>query len=115
MNRPEITEWRPVGLVDNWLRHVRGVRDKHATQLAMAGDEARCCNRLCELNVIEQVLNACQTSIVGDVWKRGQELTVHGWIYGLHDGLLRDLNICITAPQETAAAYTAAVDNRSGL
>ena len=102
------------GLVDNWLRHVRDVRDKHAARLATTSDEAHRCDRLCELNVIEQVINVCQTSIVGDAWKRGQELTVHGWIYGLHDGLLRDLNICITQEREVAAAYTTAVDNNSG-
>lgn len=103
-----------LGLVDNWLRHVRDVRDKHAAQLAAISDEAHRCDRLCELNVIEQVLNVCQTSIAGDAWKRGQELTVHGWIYGLHDGRLRDLNICITQEQEVAAAHTAAVQNSSG-
>jgi carbonic anhydrase len=104
-----------LGLADKWLRHVQDVRDKHAARLAGIRDETLHGDRLCELNVIEQVLNLCQTFIVGDAWKRRQELTVHGWIYGLHDGLLRDLNICITAQQETAAAYTAAVDNRSGL
>jgi len=102
-----------LGLVDNWLRHVRDVRDKHAARLATGGDEAHRCDRLCELNVIEQVLNVCQTSIVGDVWKRGQELTVHGWIYGLHDGRLRDLNISIRQEQQIAAAYTTAVQNSS--
>ena len=104
-----------LGLADNWLRHVQDVRDKHAARLAGIRDETLHGDRLCELNVIEQVLNVCQTFIVRDAWRRGQELTVHGWIYGLHDGLLRDLNICITGQQETAAAYTAAVDNRSGL
>ena len=103
-----------LGLADNWLRHVRDVSDKHAAQLATAGDEALRCDRLCELNVIEQVRNVCQTSIVGDAWARGQELTVHGWIYAISDGLLRDLNVCITQPQEAAAACTAAVHNSSG-
>ena len=86
---------------------MRDVRDKHAARLATGGDEAHRCDRLCELNVIEQVLNVCQTSIVGDVWKRGQELTVHGWIYGLHDGRLRDLNISIRQEQQIAAAQRA--------
>ena len=103
-----------LGLADNWLRHVRDVSDKHAAQLATAGDEALRCDRLCELNVIEQVRNVCQTSIVGDAWARAQELTVHGWIYAISDGLLRDLNVCITQPQEAAAACTAAVHNSSG-
>jgi carbonic anhydrase len=98
-----------LGLVDNRLRHVQNVRDKHAAQLATASEALRS-DRLCELNVIEQVLHVCQTSIVGDAWKRGQELTVHGWIYGLHDGRLRDLNICITQEQEVAATYTTALE-----
>ncbi len=102
-----------LGLVDNWLRHVRDVRDKHMARLATGGDEAHHCDRLCELNVIEQVLNVCKTSVVGDIWKRGEELTVHGWIYGLHDGLLRDLNISIRQEQEIAAAYATAVQNSS--
>jgi carbonic anhydrase len=77
------------GLIDNWLRHLKDVRDKHEMQLKDASEAE---NRLCELNVIEQVANVCQTTIVQDAWARGQELHVHGWIYGLHDGLLRDLN-----------------------
>lgn len=100
-----------LGLADNWLRHVRDVGDKHAERLVATSDEELRCDRLCELNVIEQVLNVCRTSIVDDAWRRGQELTVHGWIYELHDGLLWDLNMCITQPQEAAAIYTAAIDN----
>ena len=102
-----------LGLVDNWLRHVQDVRDKHAAKLATGRDEVQRCDLLCELNVMEQVLNLSQTSIVGDVWKRGQELAVHGWIYGLHDGILRDLNISIRQEQEIATAYTTAVENSS--
>ena len=83
--------------------------DKHAAQLATAGDEALRCDRLCELNVIEQVRNVCQTSIVGDAWARGQELTVHGWIYAISDGLLRDLGLTVAGPAEVAPAYEAAV------
>jgi carbonic anhydrase len=82
------------GLVDNWLRHVMDVAEKHADELASLPDEQRL-DRLCELNVIEQAMNVCQTTIVEDVWARGQELTVHGVVYGLHDGLLRDL--CVSA------------------
>ena len=85
-----------LGLVDNWLRHVQDVRQKHETVLAAASDETERCNRLCELNVVEQVANVCQTTIVREAWARGQELAVHGWIYGLQDGLLRDLNVTIT-------------------
>jgi len=98
-----------VGLVDNWLRHVRDVREKHAAQLATAGDESLRCDRLCELNVIEQVANVCQTTIVQDAWERGQELTVHGWIYAISDGLLRDLSLTVAGPAEVAPAYQAGV------
>ena len=80
------------GLVDNWLRHVMDVSEKHADELASLPQEHRL-DRLCELNVIEQVVNVCQTTVVEDVWTRGQELTVHGVIYGLDDGLLRDLGV----------------------
>jgi carbonic anhydrase len=81
---------------------VQDVRDKH--------QPIRSENSLCELNVIEQVANVCQTTIVQDAWARGQELHVHGWIYGIHDGLLRDLNTTVAAPQEAAAAYRAALE-----
>ncbi len=82
------------GLVDNWLRHVMDVNEKHAAEIGALPEDERL-NRLCELNVVEQAMNICQTTIVEDVWARGQELTVHGVIYGLHDGLLRDL--CVSA------------------
>ena len=80
------------GLVDNWLRHVMDACEKHADEIASLPEERRL-DRLCELNVVEQVLNVCQTTIVEDVWARGQELTVHGLVYGLRDGLLRDLGV----------------------
>ncbi|HEU0302531.1 MAG TPA: carbonate dehydratase, partial [Longimicrobium sp.] len=76
-----------VGLADNWLRHVKDVRDKHAAVLAEIDDPVARLDRLCELNVIEQVNNVCQTTVVQDAWARGQELAVHGWIYRLQDGL----------------------------
>src|SRR5207244_2425252 len=98
-----------LGLIDNWLRHVQDVRQKHQGQLAKLGDEDQQWDRLCELNVVEQVLNVCQTTIVQDAWQRGQDLAVHGWIYKIQDGLLRDLNINITQANETMAAYQAAV------
>ncbi len=86
-----------LGVVDNWLRHVQDVRWKHHRELdALAGDDARH-GRLAELNVLEQVVNAAQTTVVRDAWARGQPLTVHGWIYGLTDGLLRDLGLHIAA------------------
>jgi carbonic anhydrase len=80
------------GLVDNWLRHVMDVGEKHADEIASLPEERRF-DRLCELNVIEQVVNVCQTTVVEDVWARGQALTIHGVIYGLDDGLLRDLGV----------------------
>ena len=80
------------GLVDNWLRHVMDVGEKHANEIASMPEERRL-DRLCELNVVEQAMNVCQTTIVEDVWARGQELTVHGLVYGLRDGLLRDLGV----------------------
>jgi len=81
------------GLVDNWLRHVQDVRAKHRTEVDALPTEAARHARLCELNVIEQVNNVSQTTVVRDAWGRGQPLTIHGVIYGLHDGLLRDLEI----------------------
>src|SRR5436305_4501622 len=80
-----------LGLVDNWLRHVQDVRWKHQQELQRISAEDERHNRLCELNVIEQVVNVSQTTIVRDAWARGQQLEVHGWIYDVRDGLLRDL------------------------
>ena len=93
-----------LGLVDNWLRHIRDVRQKHEAVLAALSDASERCDRLCELNVIEQVANVCQTTVVRDAWERGQELAVHGWIYGLQDGLLGDLNVTTTGTREEASA-----------
>jgi len=98
-----------LGLSDNWLRHVQDVRQKHEESLAKTGDDAEAAQRLCELNVIEQVANVCQTTIALDAWERGQELTVHGWIYGLQDGLLRDLSVTVSGVEETLTAYQAAI------
>jgi carbonic anhydrase len=98
-----------IGLSDNWLRHVEDVRDKHQASIVRTGGETQQLDRLCELNVIEQVANVCQTTIVRDAWERGQGLTVHGWVYGIQDGLLRDLNATVTGPDEAAAAYQAAI------
>jgi carbonic anhydrase len=86
------------GLVDNWLRHVQDVRGKHRAELDALPDESARHARLCELNVAEQVTNVSQTTVVRDAWGRGQALTIHGIIYGLHDGLLRDLDISVSAP-----------------
>lgn len=96
---------QPIGLIDNWLRHIRDVRQKHHDELAHISDDQARVDRLCELNVIEQVKNVCHTSIVQQAWRDRQSLCVHGWIYGLSDGLLRDLGVCITGPSELEVAY----------
>jgi carbonic anhydrase len=97
-----------VGLVDNWLRHVQDVRSKHRDQLDALPTEAAQMDRLSELNVIEQVSNVSQTTVVQDAWSRGQRLSVHGVIYGLQDGLLRDLGITLRSVEEVAAHVDAA-------
>ncbi len=98
-----------VGLADNWLRHVSDVQDKHGDCLNHLPDENARSAKLCELNVIEQVANVCTTTIVRDAWTRGQTLTVHGWIYGLRDGLLRDLKMTASSLEEADATYQAAI------
>jgi len=100
------------GLIDNWLRHIQDVRQKHEGALAAIGDDRARFARLCELNVIEQVVNVCQTTVVRGAWRRGQALTVHGWIYGLEDGLIRDLGLSVAGEAEQAAAYRNALDAR---
>lgn len=89
-----------VGLADNWLRHVRDVADKHGAYLGTVTREEDAHTRLCELNVIEQVNNVCQTTVLQDAWSRGQEVTVHGWVYGVSDGLLRDLGMAASSNDE---------------
>lgn len=86
-----------LGLIDNWLRHVQDVRWKHQAELEALATEEQRHARLCELNVLEQVVNVSQTTIVREAWARGQALAVHGWIYGLRDGIIRDLGACITS------------------
>ena len=98
-----------VGLADNWLHHVHDVRDKHADALQALGLDGGRLDRLCELNVIEQVANVCQTTIVRDAWESGQELAVHGWIYGLKDGLLRDLNVTAVNRDEAPGVCKGAI------
>ena len=100
-----------LGLVDNWLHHIHDVRDKHAEALAAIGLSNARVDRLCELNVIEQVANVCQSTIVRDAWERGQDLAVHGWVYGLKDGLLRDLNATVTQLDEADRVFRSAVAN----
>jgi carbonic anhydrase len=97
-----------LGLIDNWLRHVQDVQDRHADAIERATGE-QAIDRLCELNVIEQARNVCQTTIVTDAWARGQSLAVHSWIYSLRDGLLRDLGFTAAAAGEVAQHYADAV------
>jgi carbonic anhydrase len=97
-----------IGLVDIWLRHVQDVRDKHLADLrALAGEAQQ--DRLCELNVLEQAANICQTHVVQDAWQRGQPLTVHGWIYGLKDGLVHDLGLTVPRSEDLLPRYGAAL------
>ena len=98
-----------LGLVDNWLRHVADVAQKHASMLAGLDVESLREARLCELNVIEQALNVCQTTVVEDAWDRGQTLAVHGWVYGLGDGRVRDLGLDVTGRSMLADRYQRAL------
>lgn len=95
---------RKLGLIDNWLRHVQDVTNKYAEHLSCISEETARVDRLCELNVVDQVLNASATTIVQEAWERKQELSVHGWVYGLQDGLVRQLGISLSSSQELAAA-----------
>ena len=97
-----------VGLADNWIRHVQDVRNRHRLWLETV-PTARRVDALCELNVVEQALNACQTTVVRDAWARGQELVVHGWFYGLANGLLQDLQMTVSGPEEMNATYDRAI------
>jgi carbonic anhydrase len=102
-----------LGLINNWLRHVQDVRDKHWERLEPLPEDVRL-DRMCELNVIEQAANVCQTTIVQDAWARGQELAVHGWIYRLQDGVIRDLNTTVTHADELLLVRDAAVERLGG-
>lgn len=100
---------RRVGIADNWIRHLQDVRNRHRTWLETLPAE-RQVDALGELNVIEQARNVCQTTVVQDAWARGQELVVHGWFYGLHDGLLQDLKMTVAHPGDMAAAFERALE-----
>lgn len=95
---------RRVGIADNWIRYVQDVRNQHQEWIDTV-DEAQRVDALCELNVIEQARNLCHTTVVQDAWARGQELVVHGWFYGLHNGLLEDLKMTICRPEQVRDAY----------
>ena len=101
-----------VGLADNWIRHIKDVHDKHGTYMGKLVQRTERMDRLCELNVIEQVVNVCQTTSVQDAWARGQPITVHGWVYGLNNGLVQDLGISIASADELEQRYRSVVDNR---
>ncbi len=98
-----------VGLADNWIRHIKDVNDKHGRYLGSLLAPSARQDALCELNVIEQVVNVCQTTSVQDAWKRGQPVTVHGWVYGLKDGLARDLAMSISSNDDLGRKYDHAV------
>ena len=98
-----------VGLVSNWIRHVQDVRNDHQDWL-MSLPVGQRVNALCELNVLEQARNACRTTVVQDAWARGQEVVVHGWVYGLHNGLLEDLQITAASHDDVGPAYRRALD-----
>ena len=97
-----------IGLADNWLRHIQDVRDRHRDVMEAMPDHGRAA-ALCELNVIEQVVNVAQSTVLQDAWARGQNVTLHGWVYGLSDGLLHDLHMTITGESDLDALYREAV------
>ena len=98
-------ENREHGLIDNWLRHVKDVYRYYQKKIDAVSNEKEKANLLCELNVIEQVANVCHTTFVQNAWKQGHELAVHGWIYSIEDGILRDLNVCITGLEEISSIH----------
>jgi carbonic anhydrase len=101
---------QPLGLIDNWLRHVQDVADTHRASLEALVSEPLQVDRLCELNVLAQAAHVCRTTIVQDAWRRGQSLAVHGWIYALHDGLLRDLHFRVRSAAELERVQARAVE-----
>jgi carbonic anhydrase len=97
-------------MIDNWLRNIRNVYNKHKGLLSAWSDSPKeHLDRLCELNVIEQALNVCETTIVQEAWANGQELNVHGWVYGLNDGLINDLEFNASSPVEVEEQYRVAL------
>ena len=97
-----------IGLADNWLRHIQDVRDLHRGLLEGIAEERRC-DALVELNAIEQVVNVAQSTVLQDAWLRGQVVALHGWVYGIHDGLLKDMGITVTGNDSLEAVYKAAI------
>ncbi len=101
-----------LGLINNWLRHVQDVLQKYPSNLVDEPDLQRKVDRLCELNVVEQVVNVAQTTVIESAWQRGQPVTVHGWVYGLKDGLIRDLNADVSATEQIEESRARALDRR---
>ena len=101
-----------VGLADNWIRHVKDVNERHSSYLGRVLNNTERVNKLCELNVIEQVVNVCHTTSVQDAWARGQALTVHGWVYGVEDGIARDMGVSVANPQELTDRYKSVINKR---
>ncbi len=97
-----------IGLADNWLRHIQDVRDRHRHLLEVLPEHGRA-NALCELNVIEQVVNVAQSTVLQDAWGRGQDVTLHGWVYGLHDGLIQDLHMTVNGADDLDNLYRQAL------
>lgn len=102
-----------LGLIDNWLRHIKDIFCEHEAVLAKIPDKNERIDKLCEFNVIKQVQNVCHTTIIQQAWRVGQRLAIHGWIYGLNDGLLKDLNICVTKQDEIGKVYRIAASSMS--
>lgn len=98
------------GLISNWLRHVQDIRDKYTDVLDQLSSENDKIDRLCELNVVEQVGHVCQNSIVREAWARGQPLSVHGWVYDIADGLLRDLGVHISSEEDRSSVQASNIE-----
>lgn len=98
-----------IGLADNWIRHIQDVRHRHRQLLDSLPDAVRA-NALCDINVVEQVVNVCVSTVMVDAWARGQKVSVHGWTFGVHDGLLQDLHMSVSGPAELDALYGKAID-----
>jgi len=99
-----------IGLADNWLRHIQDVRDRHQSLINGIAEEYRC-DALVQLNVIEQVVNVAQSTVLQDAWSRGQNVSLHGWVYGIHDGLLQDMRVTVTGNNGLESMYRAAVES----
>lgn len=99
----------PLGLIDNWLRHIQDIAERHAATLSKARDNHERLDRLCELNALEQAVNVCRTNVLQAAWKRGQPVAVHAWVYRLSDGLVRDLGFSANAPESVRRRHDGAV------